>query len=145
MREKTNNLLIQKDLLENEFHSLKNSYESEKNSSVCLVNRINELEATIQLINAENSRLKDRESFSLNEMAKMESLLNQLKKEKSSLEYQIKNIELNISENDEINSTLQIEQLSKRGANDTNGGGSDLVNGKILHFKLIHLNRISIL
>ena len=108
------------------------------------MNRINELEATIQLINAENSRLKDRESFSLNEMAKMESLLNQLKKEKSSLEYQIKNIELNISENDEINSTLQIEQLSKRSANDINGGGSDLVNGKILHFKLIYIKMIII-
>lgn len=80
LREKNNNLLIQKDLLQNEFHSLRNSYENEKNAGVCLVNRINELEATVQLLNAENGRLKDRESYGMSEMAKMESLLNQLRK-----------------------------------------------------------------
>lgn len=88
-------------MLQNEFQSLKSLYENEKNAGVCLVNRINELEATVQLVNAENSRLKEQESFNLNEMAKLECLLNQLRKEKQSLEHQLKNIELNISEQDE--------------------------------------------
>lgn len=116
LREKNNNLLIQKDLLQNEFHSLKNSYENEKTSSVCLVNRVNELEATVQLLNAENSRLKDRESCGLAEIAKMEAMLSQLRKEKSSLEHQLKNIELNISENvtqQAVGSDLVSDVLSK--------------------------------
>lgn len=129
LREKNNNLMIQKDLLQNEFQSLKSSYENEKNSGVCLVNRINELEATVQLLNAENSRLKDRESWSLSEMAKLEQMLSQLRKEKSSLELELKNIELNLSENDQQQFHQQQHDLES-GQQQTKAG-SDLVNGNI--------------
>jgi hypothetical protein len=99
-REKHNNLLIQKDLIENESHKWRNLLESEKQTNSSMVARINELETTVQLISTENSRLKDRENFGLNELAKQKSLLAQLEKEKSSLELQLKNIEQNISQND---------------------------------------------
>ena len=42
MREKQNNLLIQKDLLENEMINLKSAIENEKNNNITLVNRLNE-------------------------------------------------------------------------------------------------------
>lgn len=80
LREKNNNLMIQKDLLQNEFFSLKNSFENEKNANTSHLNRLNELESNLQFLNAENSKLRDRENFSINEMSKMESMLNQLKK-----------------------------------------------------------------
>jgi hypothetical protein len=44
LREKNNNLLIQKDLLENEMKNLKISIENEKNSNISLINRLNESE-----------------------------------------------------------------------------------------------------
>jgi hypothetical protein len=47
-REKHNNLLIQKDLLENEMKNLKTSIENEKNSNISLINRLNESEGTFQ-------------------------------------------------------------------------------------------------
>ena len=47
-REKHNNLLIQKDLLENEMKNLKISIENEKNSNISLINRLNESEGTFQ-------------------------------------------------------------------------------------------------
>ena len=45
MREKQNNLLIQKDLLENEMVNLKNAIENEKNTKITLINRLNELQS----------------------------------------------------------------------------------------------------
>jgi hypothetical protein len=47
-REKHNNLLIQKDLLENEMKNLKTSIENEKNSNLSFINRLNESEGTFQ-------------------------------------------------------------------------------------------------
>ena len=47
MREKQNNLSIQKDLLENDIVNLRSCVESEKSASAILVNRINELEGFI--------------------------------------------------------------------------------------------------
>ena len=49
MKEKHNNLLIQKDLLENEFSNLKNAIENEKNTNITLVNRLNESEGKLLL------------------------------------------------------------------------------------------------
>lgn len=49
MKEKLNNLLIQKDLLENEFSNLKNAIENEKNTNITLVNRLNESEGKLLL------------------------------------------------------------------------------------------------
>jgi hypothetical protein len=45
MREKQNNLLIQKDLLENEMVNLKSAIENEKNTKITLINRLNELQS----------------------------------------------------------------------------------------------------
>lgn len=98
MKEKHNNLLIQKDLLENEFSNLKNAIENEKNTNITLVNRLNESEgnlilqfikyfflisiilklATNQLIICENNKLRDKEHFHLNEMLKFQSMVSQL-------------------------------------------------------------------
>ena len=47
MREKNNNLLIQKDLLENDTINLKAAVENEKNSNTLLASRVNELESNI--------------------------------------------------------------------------------------------------
>ncbi len=43
--EKQNNLLIQKDLLENEMVNLKSAIENEKNTKITLINRLNELQS----------------------------------------------------------------------------------------------------
>ncbi len=116
LREKHNNLLIQKDLIENDLNNLKNSLENEKSSNIQLINRINELDSSIQAINIENNKLKDKENFNMNEIAKLKSFLSQLEKEKSNLEFQLKNIEQNINQN-------ELE------TGPTNGGSSnDLVN-----------------
>jgi hypothetical protein len=45
MRQKQNNLLIQKDLLENEMVNLKSAIENEKNTKITLINRLNELQS----------------------------------------------------------------------------------------------------
>ncbi len=73
-------MLIKKDLIENENKNFKASYENEKHSNLVLVNRVNELESDIQAISAENSKLKDKESFSLNEVSKYQTILIELKK-----------------------------------------------------------------
>lgn len=44
MKENQNDLLIKKDLIENENKNLKISHENEKNSNLTLVNRVNDLE-----------------------------------------------------------------------------------------------------
>jgi len=88
MKEKQNELLIQKDLIENEMKNFKTSYEAEKDSNLSLFDRVNELEATIQFLSSENNRLKDKENFNLNEVSKYQTILDQLEKEKANLENQ---------------------------------------------------------
>lgn len=117
LREKHNNLLIQKDLIENDLNNLKNSLDNEKSSNIQLINRINELDSNIQTISIENNKLKDKENFNMNEITKLKSLLSQLEKEKSNLEFQLKNIEQNINQN-------ELETGSTNGV----GSSSDLVN-----------------
>lgn len=82
MKEKQNELLIQKDLIENEMKNFKTSYEAEKDSNLSLFDRVNELEATIQFLSSENNRLKDKENFNLNEVSKYQTILDQLEKVK---------------------------------------------------------------
>ncbi|CAF0772865.1 unnamed protein product [Brachionus calyciflorus] len=96
LREKTNNLSIQKDLLDNEIENLKNTVENEKKLNQTLTTRLNNLETNFQALNSENSKLKDKESFSLNEISKLKAIRNQLEKDKASLELQLKNIEQNM-------------------------------------------------
>jgi len=99
LREKNNSLLIQKDLIENDMYNLRHALEHEKNSNSTLTHRLNESEAKCDALSNENFKLKDRENFNINEIHKLNSVLNQLEKEKTNLEYQLKNIEQNINQN----------------------------------------------
>lgn len=123
-REKTNNLAIQKDLLNNEIENLKNTIENEKRLNQTLSNRINDLESSVQTMNSENSKLRDRESFTLNELAKLKSIQIQLEKDKTSLELQLKNIEQNINQNDFL--------IKNQESPDLPINSSELVNGKLV-------------
>jgi chromosome segregation ATPase len=100
MKETQNSLLIQKDLIENEMANLRSLYETEKTTSLSLFGRVNELEASLQAATAENSKLKDKEGFNLNEVSKFQQLLGQLEREKANLEDQLKNLEQNINQNE---------------------------------------------
>ncbi len=100
MKETQNSLLIQKDLIENEMTNLRSLYETEKTTSLSLFGRVNELEANLQAATAENSKLKDKEGFNLNEVSKFQQLLGQLEREKANLEDQLKNLEQNINQNE---------------------------------------------
>ncbi len=100
MKETQNTLLIQKDLIENEMTNLRSLYETEKTTSLSLFGRVNELEASLQAATAENSKLKDKEGFNLNEVSKFQQLLGQLEREKANLEDQLKNLEQNINQNE---------------------------------------------
>lgn len=112
LREKNNNLLIQKDLSENEIRNLKNLIENEKSQNTTLTCRLEEME-----FNLKQSR--DKESFNFNEISKLKSILIQLEKEKANLELQLKNIEQNINQNDILLGESQ--QLAS-------SNSSDLVN-----------------
>ncbi len=100
MKETQNTLLIQKDLIENEMTNLRSLYETEKTTSLSLFGRVNELEASLQAATAENSKLKAKEGFNLNEVSKFQQLLGQLEREKANLEDQLKNLEQNINQNE---------------------------------------------
>ena len=97
LREKNNNLLIQKDLLDNEIANLRSLLENEKSMSAALTHRAEELEVCVQSLHVEAGKRRDRENFNLNEASKLRTALVQLEKEKSTLEFQLKNIEHNIS------------------------------------------------
>ena len=100
LREKNNSLCIQKDLIESDMFNLRKAFDYEKTSNASLTGRLNELEARFDSLSSESVKLKDREVFSQNEISKLNSALKRLEKEKSNLEYQLKNIEQNISQND---------------------------------------------
>jgi hypothetical protein len=102
LREKNNNLLIQKDLLDNEILNLKSSIEMDKESNRSLALKLSELETTVQCVLIENNKLKDRESFNANELSKLKSIIMELERDKTNLEFQLKNIEQNINNNLEI-------------------------------------------
>jgi Rho-associated protein kinase 1 len=119
LREKHNDLLIKKDLLENDMYNVRNTLENEKSANLMLMKKVSDLEANLQLMLSENNKLRDRESFNLNELAKLKSILNQLEKEKANLEFQLENIEKNINQNEII---LNNHQSSAHTS-------SDLVNG----------------
>ena len=121
LREKTNSLLIQKDLIENDMFNLRNSLEHEKNSNVALITRLNELGASFEALANESAKIKDKENFHMNEILKLNAIINQLDKEKTNLEFQLKNIEQNINQNENFfNSHQPIEIEVKNGLN----GGS---------------------
>lgn len=126
LREKNNNLMIQKDLLDNEIATLKASIENEKSSHASLMNRYSDIESTIQMLTIENNKLRDRESFHLNELSKYKSMLNQSEKEKCNLEYQLKNIDKNLSQHELVGHDVDSGKLT----------GGDLVNDILQKFTL---------
>lgn len=78
------------------------------------------MESSLKTLHGENSKLRDKESFILNEVSKLKSIVLQLEKEKSILELQLKNIEQNINQNDIL--------LSSSNEPQSTGNSSDLVN-----------------
>lgn len=124
MREKTNNLLIEKDLLENEIENLKNKVELDKKENQNLKSRIDELEPKLQNISSENNKLKELDNFYLNEVPRLKKTISQLEKDKSSLELQLKNIEQNINQNEFLIRTQE--------SADFPNNSSELVNGNFI-------------
>jgi hypothetical protein len=83
-------------------------------------------------MNSEANKLRDRENFNQNEVSKLKSMISQLEKEKLNLEFQLKNIELNINQNEIFfNNHQQIDSDSKSNEAQLNSmnSSSDLVNG----------------
>lgn len=129
MREKLNDLLIQKDLLENDLLKLKILIETEKSNNHNIVNRINELEANNQLCIFENNKLKDKEHYFLNEILKHQTMMNQLEREKMSLENQIKSLEQNINQNEAF-LNHQTNDISNNFLNEATNRKHTLINLK---------------
>ena len=110
------------------------------------MSRLDELDANVQLLTNENNRLRDKENFHINELSKHQTLLTNLEKEKSNLEFQFKNIEKNINQNElflsnivSIDNHHHHKLHNNNGNNDSSSSNalkhsnnsSDLVNGKI--------------
>ena len=152
MKERNNELLIQRDLLENEF---KSQLEYEKNTNALLINRLNEAEgkptctswngaigqfgsilpfasASLKMLTLENNRIRDKENFTLNEVSKFQAMLSNLEKEKANLEYQLKSLDQNIKQKDIFLGNLpDIDLESAAVASGEHGGSSsDLINGE---------------
>ena len=90
----------------------------------------------IASLSSENTRSRDKENFTQNELGKYKSMLSHLEKEKANLENQLKDLEENINQNEilmnsQTPDSKQNSLVSSVSQLKHSHSSADLVNGNI--------------